>query len=58
MDGDELDIYLNGDNDQPTECPLCAARTDWVEVAFDRQQHTCLGCGYVFLLELEEEDES
>jgi transposase-like protein len=50
-----LDVYMNGDNDQPTTCPKCGARTD-----FDKrpgsvhvQRHGCLGCKYVFFLEFD-----
>ena len=49
----ELDTYVNGDNDQPTTCPMCSCRTDYIEVAEDKEQHQCLGCGYEFFLDFE-----
>lgn len=49
----KLDIYMNGDNDQPTTCPLCGGRTDFKEITEDLEQHTCLECSYEFILELE-----
>lgn len=52
-----LDIHLNGDNDQPTTCPQCGSRTDFVEISETKQHHGCLSypCGYEFILEMEEE---
>jgi hypothetical protein len=45
------------DDDQPTTCPLCGARTDFTELENGQQEHTCLSpqCGYSFLVEFDEE---
>jgi rubredoxin len=53
----ELDCYINGDNSQPTTCPKCGGRTEFEEVADDKQQHKCLNCEYEFFLDDFEEDE-
>ncbi len=42
----ELDAYVL-DEDQPTVCPKCGSRTDFVVVDC-RQIHQCLKCSYVF----------
>jgi len=52
----ELDVYLNGDNDQPTTCPKCGARTGFEQTTEDRQQHQCLSCNYEFFLDFEDEE--
>ena len=46
-----LDIYLM--NDQPTECGLCGARTDFKNIEDKIQLHQCLNsnCGYKFITE-------
>lgn len=44
------------DTDQPTTCPLCGARTDFVELSRDKQKHTCLNCKYEFIGEFEPQD--
>ena len=46
----DLPTYLM--NDQPTTCPICGKRTEWVKE--DPQLHVCR-CGYRFLVE-EDED--
>lgn len=55
---DELDIYIL-DNDQPTTCPKCGVRTDWIEIDNDRFFHTCLDkeCNYQFIGEFETDEE-
>ena len=40
----ELDTYINGDNSQPKTCPKCGSRTEFEEIAEDKQQHKCLNC--------------
>ena len=52
-----MDIYTNGDNDQPVECPECGSRTDFVPVfVMDNPElHTCLGCDYRFIMEYDDE---
>jgi transposase-like protein len=52
-----MDIYIL-DHDQPTTCPKCGARTDFIEEEGNHptlcdQRHTCLGCGYKFIGEFE-----
>lgn len=47
------DIYIMGED--PTTCPKCGARTDFVELPDGKQEHTCSNCDYVFLVEDEEE---
>lgn len=40
------------DDDQPTTCPLCGARTDWHDATHDGEavrDNTCLDCGHRFL---------
>lgn len=49
----ELDVYLNGDNDQPATCPKCGRRTEFEEISEDKQQHQCTKCGYEFFLDFE-----
>lgn len=49
---DKLDVYIL-DDDQPTTCPKCGARTYFTEVgkaSAQVQHHKCLNeqCGYVF----------
>ena len=50
-----LDVYTNGDNDQPTTCSKCGGRTDFVDLSEKVQRHRCLndGCGYEFILEID-----
>ena len=50
----ELDVYINGNNDQPTTCPKCSARTEFEVIAEDKQQHKCLNCEYEFFLDFED----
>lgn len=45
------EIFIMGD--QPTTCSKCGSRTDWEDLPFveyAQQLHTCLGCGFVFLV--------
>lgn len=42
----DIDTYFM--SDQPTCCPFCGARTEWVGESL--QLHTCR-CGYDFLVE-------
>lgn len=57
---DTLPIHLI--SDQPCTCPLCGARTLllWEDVAQKLQKQRCPdeACGYVFLLEDDEEMEA
>ena len=50
-DLDALDVFTNGSNDQPTTCPKCGSRTDFIEIDDFQQQHKCLGCSYEFFNE-------
>lgn len=46
-----LEIFLM--NDQPTTCPHCGVRTEWVDLPFVeyvQQHHTCPRCGFEFLV--------
>lgn len=54
-----LDVYTNGDNDQPTTCPKCGGRTYFVELSKAIQHHQCINrdCGYEFALEVTPEPE-
>ena len=51
-----IDQYSMGDNDQPTTCPKCGSRTDFLEAQAQQvhtwQVHTCLsrGCRYTFIM--------
>lgn len=47
-----LDCYVW--DDTPVNCPRCGRRTDFIELAEDKQQHKC-PCGYEFFVDLEEE---
>lgn len=53
----ELPVYSNGDNEQPTVCPMCGSRTDFVAPVGNWERHKCLNpqCRYEFLLDLEDE---
>lgn len=51
----ELDCYHNGDNDQPTTCPICGSRTEFIDVTNSQQIHECLCCGYKFYKYFDEE---
>lgn len=46
----QLDTFVNGE--EPTRCPLCQARTDFLE-QHDRQLHWCLNpnCQLIFMSE-------
>lgn len=46
----ELETYMNGDNDQPTTCPKCGSRTEFIDLSENKQQHKCYGCNFVFNL--------
>lgn len=48
----KLDTYCNDDNDQPTTCPKCGSRTDFIDIADDKQPYQCLNCTYEFFLDL------
>jgi len=50
---DELDVYVNEDNDQPTTCPKCGNRTEFLQIADNKQQHQCLSCKYEFFLDFD-----
>lgn len=50
---DELDTYSM--TDQPTTCPQCGARTEWVDTPTGEQLHTCR-CGYRFVVEEDGDD--
>jgi|AOAMet11_17_M020_2_1038521.scaffolds.fasta_scaffold10226_2 predicted nucleic-acid-binding Zn-ribbon protein len=52
----ELDTYINGDNSQPKTCPKCGSRTEFEEIAEDKQQHKCLNCKCEFFLDFEEDE--
>lgn len=43
------------DDEQPTTCPKCGSRTEFDELTEGRQHHTCLGCGYEFVGEFDED---
>jgi hypothetical protein len=47
---EELDAFLN--DDQPTRCPLCQSRTDFL-AQHDKQLHWCLNdkCQLIFMAE-------
>ena len=50
----KLDNYVVDPNeDQPITCPKCGSRTDFIELADDKQQHQCLSCKYEFFLDVE-----
>lgn len=53
---DDLDHYIL-DDDQPTTCPKCCARTGFIEAPEGWQMHTCPQCGYGFVAEHEESDD-
>jgi hypothetical protein len=44
--------------DQPTTCPICGARTDYVDLSDLIQSHVCLSklCEYSFMLEFDDEN--
>lgn len=44
------------DYDQPTTCPQCGGRTDWVETPAGTQHHTCSHCGMEFIAEDDNDD--
>jgi transposase-like protein len=52
---DELEVFTNGDNEQPTTCPYCGARTDFIEIDNFKQQHKCLSCKYEFFMDFDED---
>lgn len=55
-DGFDLDqVFTIGD--QPATCPHCGARTDFTEDENGRQKHTCLGCGFKFIGEFDEDED-
>jgi len=52
----KLDVHWAADSDQPTTCPSCGARTEFVDHT-TWQKHTCLNeeCDYQFVLEMEDD---
>ena len=50
----ELEVYIG--DDQPTTCPKCGSRTEFIEVDDMKQQHKCNSCEFEFFLEFEDED--
>jgi len=52
-DLDALDVFTNGPNDQPTTCPKCSYRTDYIQIEDNKQQHKCIDCRYEFFLDFE-----
>ena len=50
-----LDTFLN--DDQPTKCPLCQSRTDFL-AQHDKQLHWCLNskCQLIFMAEDNKEE--
>lgn len=53
-------VYSNGDNEQPTVCPMCGTHTEFSDMEKGQQLHTCLNeqCNYQFILDLEDDDDS
>jgi len=49
----KFDIYSNGSNDQPTVCPICGSRTDFLEITKNKQKHKCMSCNYTFYLDFD-----
>jgi ribosomal protein S27AE len=51
---DELDVFVSDGNDQPEFCPKCGGRTEFEQIAEDKQQHKCMTCEYEYFLDIEE----
>ena len=49
----ELPAFIG--SDQPTTCPKCGSRTEFVEHTSELQQHECKNCKYEFDLYFEED---
>ncbi|MHA2218071.1 MAG: hypothetical protein ACXACY_19220 [Candidatus Hodarchaeales archaeon] len=47
----ELPTYIG--NDQPTTCPKCGRRTEFIEITDDKQQHKCPSCEFEFFIDFE-----
>ena len=47
----KLDSYIW--DESIVNCPHCGARTEFIELADDKQQHKCLCCDYEFFVEFE-----
>ena len=49
----ELTTYTNGDNDQPTVCPMCSSRTFFKELPDGTQKHLYQDpqCRYKFIVQ-------
>jgi hypothetical protein len=52
----ELPIFIL-DNEQPTTCPMCGARTEFDETADGTQNHCCRWCQFQFVGEFDDEME-
>lgn len=54
-----IDVFTNGENENPITCPKCGARTEWVELEREprSQEHDCLNkqCLYKFIMEYDKE---
>jgi len=46
---DDLDVFTM--TDQPETCPMCGARTEFLEMPTRKQVHVCLNCKEVFVVE-------
>ena len=49
----ELDCYIGSDD--PVTCPKCGLRTEFIEIANDKQQHKCK-CSYEFFVDFEDDE--
>jgi len=45
------------DDEQPTTCPACGSRTEFIEITSQRQVHRCLDCGFSFVGVFEKDNE-
>jgi len=53
---DNPPVHMLAENDQPTTCPQCGARTDILDLLpLQRQMHQCPNCGHCFTLEVVDE---
>lgn len=52
----DLDVYIKDGED--TTCPKCEDKTTFLQVDDAKEQHKCLGCGYEFFTDLEDESVS
>ena len=51
------EMYMSGGNDQPTCCPKCGTRTEFIDQPAIPgeplvQTHSCPACRYLFVLEV------